>query len=75
MKLKHPQGSFRWSVDAKSDKVVGVHIVGEQSPEMIQCIAIAVKAGVTKADFDATCALHPTASEELVTMTQKYIPA
>ena len=62
-------------VDAKSDKVVGVHIVGEQSPEMIQCIAIAVKAGVTKADFDATCALHPTASEELVTMTQKYIPA
>ena len=55
-------------VDAGSDKVVGCHIVGEHSAEMIQCLAIAVKSGVTKAQFDATCALHPTAAEELVTL-------
>lgn len=55
-------------VDEGTDKVVGCHIVGEHSAEMIQCIAIAVKAGVTKAQFDATCALHPTAAEELVTL-------
>ncbi|MEO1015345.1 MAG: glutathione-disulfide reductase [Pseudomonadota bacterium] len=61
-------------VEAKTDKVVGLHIVGEHSPEMIQCLAIAVKAGVTKADFDATCALHPTAAEELVTMREKFVP-
>lgn len=61
-------------VDAESDKVVGVHIVGEHSPEMIQCLAIAVKAGVTKAQFDETCALHPTAAEELVTIKQRFQP-
>ena len=62
-------------VDAETDKVVGCHIVGESAPEMIQCIAIAVKAGVTKAQFDETCALHPTAAEELVTMTTKFEPS
>ncbi|MEM6414338.1 MAG: glutathione-disulfide reductase [Pseudomonadota bacterium] len=61
-------------VAAETDKVVGVHIVGEGSPEMIQCLAIAVKAGVTKQQFDATCALHPTAAEELVTLREKYNP-
>src|SRR6185437_8652066 len=58
-----------------SDKVVGCHIVGADAPEMIQMAAIAVKAGLTKADWDATCALHPTASEELVTLREKYMPA
>ncbi|MBI1393263.1 MAG: glutathione-disulfide reductase [Alphaproteobacteria bacterium] len=61
-------------VDGETDAVVGVHIVGEHAPEMIQCLAIAVKAGVKKADFDATCALHPTAAEELVTMREKFTP-
>ena len=61
-------------VDADNDRVLGCHIVGPDAPEMIQCIAIAVKAGVTKGDFDATCALHPTAAEELVTLREKYIP-
>ena len=61
-------------VDAESDRVVGVHIVGEGAPEMIQCLAIAVKAGVTKAQFDETCALHPTAAEELVTIKTKFVP-
>ena len=61
-------------VDAKSDRVVGVHIVGEGAPEMVQCLAIAVKAGVTKRQFDETCALHPTSAEELVTMREKFTP-
>ncbi|MEL6365183.1 MAG: glutathione-disulfide reductase [Pseudomonadota bacterium] len=61
-------------VDARTDRVVGVHIVGPDAPEMIQCIAIAVKAGVTKRQFDATCALHPTIAEELVTMREKIDP-
>ena len=61
-------------VNADTDVVLGCHIVGEGSPEMVQCIAIAVKAGVTKAGFDETCALHPTAAEELVTMSEKFVP-
>ena len=55
-------------VDGTSDRVLGCHIVGEGAAEMIQTLAIAVKMGATKADFDATLALHPTAAEELVTM-------
>jgi glutathione reductase (NADPH) len=61
-------------VDADSQRVVGVHIVGPESPEMIQLAAIAVKAGLTKAQWDATCAVHPTAAEELVTLREKYVP-
>jgi glutathione reductase (NADPH) len=55
-------------VDGTSDRVLGCHIVGEGAAEMIQTLGIAVKMGATKADFDATMALHPTAAEELVTM-------
>jgi glutathione reductase (NADPH) len=55
-------------VDGDSDRVLGCHIVGEAAAEMIQTAAIAVKMKATKADFDATIALHPTAAEELVTM-------
>ncbi|MBT8471564.1 MAG: glutathione-disulfide reductase [Marinicaulis sp.] len=62
-------------VDGDSDRVLGCHIVGDDAGEMIQCIAIAVKAGLTKAQFDDTVALHPTAAEELVTMREKYKPA
>lgn len=61
-------------VRAKDDKVVGVHIVGPDAPEIIQAVAIAVKMGATKADFDRTCALHPSIAEELVTMREKYVP-
>lgn len=61
-------------VNADTDVVLGCHIVGEHSAEMIQCLAIAIKAGVTKSQFDQTCALHPTAAEELVTMKQKFVP-
>lgn len=60
-------------VEEKMQKVVGVHIVGEGAPEMIQCLAIAVKAGLTKKDFDDTIALHPTSAEELVLMKTKWV--
>jgi glutathione reductase (NADPH) len=55
-------------VDGASDRVVGCHIVGPDAGEMIQLLGIAVKMGATKADFDATMAVHPTIAEELVTM-------
>jgi len=55
-------------VDGSTDRVVGGHIVGEGAAEMIQLVALAVRLGATKADFDATTAVHPTAAEELVTM-------
>ena len=61
-------------VERSSQKVVGCHIVGPDSAEMIQLAAIAVKAGLTKAQWDATCAVHPTLSEELVTMRDVYTP-
>ena len=62
-------------VRADTQQVVGVHIVGPDAPEMIQMAAIAVKMGVTKQQWDSTCAVHPTAAEELVTMREKYVPA
>jgi glutathione reductase (NADPH) len=58
-------------VDAETDVILGCHIVGPEAPEMIQMAAIAVKMGVTKADWDNTCAVHPTLAEELVTMREK----
>lgn len=58
-------------VDPATDRVVGVHMVGGDAGEIIQGIAIAMKAGATKAVFDATIGIHPTAAEEFVTMRQK----
>ncbi len=55
-------------VDRKSGKVVGAHMIGEDAGEIIQGIAIAIKAGATKATFDTTIGIHPTAAEEFVTM-------
>ncbi|PKQ01457.1 MAG: glutathione-disulfide reductase, partial [Alphaproteobacteria bacterium HGW-Alphaproteobacteria-12] len=59
-------------VDGASDKVVGVHLMGPASGEMIQALGIAVTLGATKAQFDATIAVHPTAAEELVTLKEKW---
>jgi len=59
-------------VDGMTDRVVGCHIVGADAGEMIQTIGIAVKMRATKADFDSTMALHPSAAEELVTMRTKH---
>ena len=61
-------------VDAKSDQLLGVHIAGVDAPEMIQLAAVAVKAGLTKKQWDSTVALHPTAAEELVLMREKVGP-
>ena len=55
-------------VDCASDRVVGVHVVGHDAGEIIQAAGIAVTMGATKADFDRTVAVHPTSSEELVTL-------
>jgi glutathione reductase (NADPH) len=55
-------------VDAASQRVVGAHMVGENAAEIIQGIGIAVKAGLTKQQFDATVGIHPTAAEEFVTL-------
>jgi glutathione reductase (NADPH) len=62
---------FKLVVDSKTDKVLGCHIFGFDAGEIIQTVAVAVKMGATKADFDATIALHPSAAEELVTMRTK----
>jgi glutathione reductase (NADPH) len=60
-------------VDGITDQVVGCHIVGPDAGELIQVVGIAVKMGATKADIDATMAVHPTAAEELVTMHEKAV--
>jgi len=57
-------------VDDRSDRVVGVHMVGPDAGETIQGIAIALKAGATKSNFDRTIGIHPTAAEEFVTMRE-----
>ena len=56
-------------VSKASQKVLGCHIVGHGAGEMIQLAGVAIKMGATKQDFDNTMAVHPTASEELVTMS------
>ncbi|MEL6259356.1 MAG: glutathione-disulfide reductase, partial [Pseudomonadota bacterium] len=61
-------------VRQSDDVVVGAHIVSPDAGEMIQALGIAVKMGVTKADFDRTCAVHPSIAEELVTMREKFVP-
>jgi glutathione reductase (NADPH) len=55
-------------VDADTDRVLGCHIVGPNASELVQLLAIAIRMGATKADFDATTALHPTLAEEIVTL-------
>ncbi|HSI04036.1 MAG: glutathione-disulfide reductase [Myxococcota bacterium] len=61
-------------VRGDTHEVVGVHMVGDVAAEIVQLAAIAVKAKLTKDQWDATCALHPTVAEELVLMREKYVP-
>jgi len=63
--------TFKLIVDAKTDKVLGCHIHGDHAAEIIQIVGICLKMGATKAQFDSTIALHPSAAEELVTMRTK----
>ena len=79
--LKHTMGHseekifMKLVVDAASQRVVGAHMLGPDAGELIQGIAIAVKLGATKAQFDATIGIHPTAAEEFVTMREKSAQA
>ncbi len=63
---RNERSLYKMIVDATNDKVVGLHMIGPEAPEILQAAAVAVKAGLTKADFDNTVALHPSMSEELV---------
>ena len=65
---RHERGLYKLVVDANSDKILGIHMIGPEAPEILQAAAISVRAGLTKADFDATMALHPSMAEELVLM-------
>ena len=68
----HEERTFmKLVVDAASQRVVGAHMIGPEAGEIIQGVAIAVKLGATKAQFDATIGIHPTAAEEFVTMREK----
>ncbi|MEO6580738.1 MAG: glutathione-disulfide reductase [Sphingomicrobium sp.] len=65
---RNERSLYKLVVDETTDQVVGLHMIGPDAPEILQAAAIAVKAKLTKADFDATVALHPTMAEELVLM-------
>ena len=67
----HERTLMKIVVDAGTDQLLGVHVAGEDAPEMIQLAAVAVKARLTKKQWDSTVALHPTAAEELVLMREK----
>lgn len=59
---------YKMICNGADEKIVGIHMIGPEAPEIMQAAAVAVKAGMTKADFDATTAIHPTMAEELVLM-------
>lgn len=65
---RNERSLYKLVCDAETSKVVGIHMIGPDAPEIMQAAAIAVKAGLSKADFDATVALHPSMAEELVLM-------
>ena len=65
---RNERSLYKLVVDGESDRIVGIHMIGPDAPEILQAAAIAVKAKLRKADFDATVALHPTMAEELVLM-------
>jgi glutathione reductase (NADPH) len=67
---RNERAFYKMIVDAATDEVVGLHMIGPDAPEILQAAAVAVKAGLTKRDFDATVALHPTMAEELVLLRQ-----
>ncbi|MEO6093492.1 MAG: glutathione-disulfide reductase [Novosphingobium sp.] len=65
---RHERGLYKMVVDANTDRILGIHMIGPEAPEILQTAAIAVKAGLKKQDFDDTVALHPSMAEELVLM-------
>ena len=67
---RQEQSIFKLIVDARSDRVIGLHLLAPDAGEILQGFAVALKAGATKADFDRTIGIHPTAAEEFVTMRE-----
>ena len=67
---RQEQSIFKLIVDATSDKILGLHLLAPDAGEILQGFAVALKAGATKADFDRTIGIHPTAAEEFVTMRE-----
>jgi glutathione reductase (NADPH) len=65
---RNERALYKMVCTADTGKVIGLHMIGPDAPEILQAAAIAVKAGLTKADFDQTVALHPSMAEELVLM-------
>jgi glutathione reductase (NADPH) len=65
---RNERSLYKLVMDGESDRIVGIHMIGPDAPELLQVAAVAVKAKLKKADFDATVALHPTMAEELVLM-------
>ncbi|RJY08662.1 glutathione-disulfide reductase [Aurantiacibacter aquimixticola] len=65
---RNERSLFKMICEGDNERIVGIHMISPEAPEMMQAAAIAVKAGLTKADFDATTAIHPTMAEELVLM-------
>jgi glutathione reductase (NADPH) len=70
----HSRAMVKLVVEAGSERILGCHVVAPDAPEIIQMAAIALKMGVTKPQWDSTCAVHPTLAEELVTMRDKHVP-
>ncbi len=70
----HQRAMIKLVVEQGSERILGCHVVAPDGPEIIQMAAIAMKMGVTKPQWDSTCAVHPTLAEELVTMRDKYMP-
>jgi glutathione reductase (NADPH) len=68
----HSRIMMKLIVDGATDRILGCHIVGPEAGELIQVVGIAMKMKATKADFDATMAVHPTAAEELVTLRTPF---
>jgi glutathione reductase (NADPH) len=65
---RNERSLYKIVCDGEDERIVGIHMISPDAPEIMQAAAIAVKAGLTKADFDATVAIHPTMAEELVLM-------
>ena len=65
---RNERSLYKLVLDATTDEIVGIHMIGPDAPEILQAAAVAVKAKLKKADFDATVALHPTMAEELMLM-------
>jgi glutathione reductase (NADPH) len=70
----HQRALVKLVVEQGSERILGCHVVSPDAPEIIQMAAVALKMGVTKPQWDSTCAVHPTLAEELVTLRDKYMP-